>query len=376
MKILIVSHCYCATLSVGAKRIVALKKFLESEGFHVDVITANWQGKRDPNVVYLGEDIPVKVKNRKSRVPLSGYMRTIDKTLFSKFFYRAIKLIYLKRNIKYDLIIASYKPAASIFLGVFASFVYKASLVIELRDLMSKFGRKRKLFFVDRIDQFLDKKIVTLADEIVVVSPTQKKYAQDFYQRKINLVFNGTDPAELTAGGAKKIDSSTSIFYSGTLSDHRKLNAVCKHIKNLKGEKKVILRVASAQNPMEYGADPNFTEWLGLVSLRKVYVYQMEADFLLILEGMGQDSVENIPAKIYEYLGARKPIMAFCNANSDIVSILKETKRGSDVVRFDRFCKELELTRELLNEDIVKYTRKFQNAQYLKVINNVIDGTG
>jgi glycosyltransferase involved in cell wall biosynthesis len=381
MRVLIISHYYPPSRSVGAKRTAALKKFLEDKGFFVNVLTANWHGEKDNNTFYLGKEIGVGKESRqnkiiqqkkKFRINLSLYVRSIDKTLFSNFSYNAVRFIYKNRDAKYDVIISSYKSSASVFLGVFASIIYKTPLIIEFRDLMSNFGRKKKVFLLDYIDRFIDKRITNFAKEVVVVSPTAKKYAQDFYRRDVNLVFNGIDKEELRRVSAEKNDNFITIFYSGTLSEHRMLDIICNHIERLRGEYNIILKVASAQNPIEYGGNPIFTEWLGLIPLHDVYINQSQSDFLLMLEGMGADSVENIPAKLYEYLGARKPIMAVCNPDSDIVSLLHETKSGSSVIDFYHFRDMLKKTWDLSDDDVEKYTRNFQNTQYLNIINSVI----
>ena len=55
MRVLIISHYYPPSKSVGAKRVVALKKFLEGRGFIVYVLTANWQGEKEDGTFYLGK---------------------------------------------------------------------------------------------------------------------------------------------------------------------------------------------------------------------------------------------------------------------------------------------------------------------------------
>ena len=381
MRVLIISYYYPPSKSVGAKRVYALKKFLESKGFIVNLLTANWSGERDSDTFYLGKEISASKESQQNKTPqqkkgirinLSRYIRSIDKTLFSSFLYNAVRFIYKNKNTKYDVIISSYKPSASIFLGVISSIVYKTPLIVEYRDLMSNFGRKKKVFLLDYIDRLIDKKITNFAKEVIVVSPTAKKYAQDFYRRDVNLVFNGIDKREIERATTTTNNDFITIFYSGELSEHRTLNVICNHIERLKGEKNIILKVASAQNPIDYGGNPNFVEWLGLIPIKDVYMHQAQSDFLLILEGMKQDSVENIPAKLYEYLGARKPIMAVCSSNSDIVSLLRETKSGSSVVDFYHFLDMLKKTWDLSYVDVEKYTRDFQNTQYLNIIHSVI----
>ncbi len=381
MRVLIISHYYPPSNSVGAKRVVALKKSLEGSGFIVNVLTANWQGEMKVGTFYLGRKMGATIEGRQSNkiqqtskltINLSSYVRSIDKTLLSSYFWSAVKWIYKNRREEYDVIISSYKPSSSIFLGAFASFLYKTPLIAEYRDLMSNFGRKKKVFLLDCIDRVIDRKINNFAKEVVVVSPTAKKYAEVFYKRDVKLVFNGIDIENIENSSAVKDANCLTIFYSGTLSEHRTLDIICDHIENLKGERSIILKVASKQNPIDYGGNPCFTEWLGLIPIHDVYKYQSQADFLLMVEGMGEDSVENIPAKLYEYLGARKPIMAVCNPNSDIISLLHETKSGSNVIDFYHFHGMLKKTWNLSHDDVQKYTRDFQNTQYINIINNVI----
>ena len=115
MRVLIISHYYPPSRSVGAKRTAALKKFLEDKGFFVNVLTANWHGEKDNNTFYLGKEIGVSKESRqnkiiqqkkKFRINESLYVRSIDKTLFSNFSYNAVRFIYKNRDAKYDVIIS------------------------------------------------------------------------------------------------------------------------------------------------------------------------------------------------------------------------------------------------------------------------------
>jgi hypothetical protein len=383
MNILIISYYYFPSNAVGAKRSSALKKYLDKEGFCVDVITSNRTGHKEDGIFYLGKekaaspsDTKINGKSQdkiKFKISPSLYFRSIDKTLASSFFWSSIKWIKDSRNRKYDVIIASYKPASNIFLGILASCIFKAPLINEYRDLMSKFGRKKKIFFIDYIDRMLDKQINKFASEIVVVSPSAKKYAEDLYKKDVNLIFNGIDKDNKKNSNKELRHSEClTIFYSGTLSDHRTLYLISEHINKYRDKKNIILKIASKQNPIDYGGNPAFTEWLGLIPLSDVYKYQSESDFLLMIEGMGEDSVENLPAKLYEYLGARKPIIATCNSNSDIISLLRETKSGLNINSYSDFVKSMESEWDLSPNNVKKYNRDFQNSQYLDLINKSV----
>ena len=58
---------------------------------------------------------------------------------------------------------------------------------------MSRFGRKRKIFFINYIDRLIDRVMKGFSSEIVIVGRTAKKYAEKNVKREINLIFNGID---------------------------------------------------------------------------------------------------------------------------------------------------------------------------------------
>ena len=48
----------------------------------------------------------------------------------------------------------------------------------------------------------------------------------------------------------------------------------------------------------------------------------MECDLLLVTQGKTQSVSGRLPAKVFEYLGARKPILAIGQKNSDLEKLL------------------------------------------------------
>ena len=378
MKVLLVSYYFSPAVAIGVKRPLSLFIQLKNRGHSARAIAANWKGEKLDDVTYLGsiriENISASNSTRKKRFNLSAYIRSFDKTMCTSFLLSSVVHILTNRKQRPDVIVASYKPMASVAVGIFASVIYRRPLIIEMRDLISIFGRKKRLLFLDFMDRMFDRLCMKFAAEIVVVSPTAKLYAEKFYKRKVHLIYNGIEESELNQHTKRNNQSqrAITIFYSGNLSDARRLENVCGYIKEHRGRRPIIFRVASAQNPENFGANNGEVDWLGFISREKVYEHQRKSDYLLILEGHGQESTENIPAKLYEYLGTNKPILADCNLDSDIVKILLETQHGCCISTQAKFDMSLGADWQLSLDSVSEFTRKFQNERYINLLETVV----
>jgi len=360
IKVLIISYYFPPSNSVGAVRMGALYNFLIKHGYEVKIICFDENSTSNP--------INKTVKNKSiKKLRLSQYFRSIDKTVFSKFTFTNLKKIISYRN-KYDIIICSYKPIASIILGIILKILSnKTKLFIEYRDLISQFGRKRKTFFFHKFDQLIDRFYSSFADELISVSPTSRIKAEKFYQRKVNLIYNGID---FRKDYYRAPSGILKILYSGSLSEVRNLKLITDHI--LKSNLDIELIIASNENPKLFNGDFEFVKHVGFISREALENKIKEVDFLLILEGFDKDSEENIPAKIFEYLSYNKPIMANCSPNSEIIKILKETESGMNINDFKDFDKLLRIKNFKVNKNIDLYSRENQFFKYINLINENI----
>ena len=352
LNILLISYYFPPSTAIGAVRVNALFSFLKRYGHNVKVISANFKTKND---------VTIK-KNRVGFHP-SKYFRSIDKTIFSLYTLNNLKKLK-KLSGKFDIVISSYKPIASIILGIFYKINNKKSkLFIEQRDLISLFGRKKRIFPLHIIDKTIDKFFLSFADEIIVVSPSSMRKADVFYKKKTNLIFNGIDKLK---NYHKPIFDKIKILYAGNLSSVRNLNRICKHI--ITCEKDIELIIASKENPKFFGGDHDFIKYKGFVNRDKLDTLIKEVNFLLILEGFDSDSEENIPGKLFEYLSFNKPIMANCSENSEIMKILSETQAGKNINKFSDFIDYIEAKQFKTNDSLKKYYRDYQLKKYLNLL--------
>lgn len=170
----------------------------------------------------------------------------------------------------------------------------------------------------------LERKVVRTADQVVTVSPPITRQLQQLRGSKppeVETVFNGFDPVvEYRNAGGPLHPGKTTILYSGTFFSRRKpdtfLQALGDQLARQPGLRdKVRVRFRCALDGEassmigRLGLDET-VEVLPPIPFEEIKREQQRADgFLLVLErGPGADIM--VSQKIFEYLGAKKPIFA------------------------------------------------------------------
>ena len=391
MNILLISYFFDPCPAIGAKRWSGFfNASQEDESNNVTVITANWEGEKhlNPNVIYLGDPItytpPKSINKEFTLLDIIKHptlaLRSIDATVFDKWIEHAKSWINQNNSNNYDMIIASYAPVSSILIGNYAKSVFQASLVIDLRDLISIQGQKITLPIITVIDNFLDKFITKDIDLFLTVSPTCNKKATLFYKKPTHTIYNGfaSPIAEKMLHLSLKNKSRIVILYTGTLGKTRnpkKILSILDLFASKNNSKSIIVKFASQDSPYDFIEQYNFQnitiDWLGYLNKNQINQEKNNADILLLLEDQTEKGNENLTGKIYEYMEAKKPIMASCHANSDIVKLLHMTSMGNLIENIDDCENFFSLEKEISTDSINFYTYLVQYKELLKVLERV-----
>ncbi len=147
------------------------------------VLTTNWKGEKqeNENIHYLGDELQytpsTSINKEYSALDILLHptiaIRSVDRSLFSQWLKDVKKWIDTNRDKKFDYIISSYGPVASVTAGSYAKKVFKVPLIIDLRDLISIQGQKKKIFGFNFFDECFDKFITK--DAFLTVSETCHK---------------------------------------------------------------------------------------------------------------------------------------------------------------------------------------------------------
>ncbi len=347
MRILLITFYFPPYNTIGSIRTGKFAKYLHSNGHDVRVLTAESlplpddltlevpadqvKPSRWVNVNYLPE---LATGGRKS-VSVKGYAS--GSTIISKlgklykevtnfpdeavgWIYSAYKMgVQLIIEKKPDIIYASATPYSSLIIAHLLSKRFSIPWVAELRDLW--IGNQNyqysnfRLFF----EKKLERKILETATTHITVSNSWADALRANYSQPVHIIQNGFDPDDYPVEFKQTIGFSEDlvISYTGLLvPKYRDPIPLFEAIKSLRHDGKRIkvnfygrYSESVTSSIVKYDLiDQVFLH--PTVSHQESIKLQVQSDILLLLLWNDSEVKGNLTGKLYEYLGARRPILA------------------------------------------------------------------
>ena len=239
-----------------------------------------------------------------------------------------------------NAIISSFSPVTSHLIAKELKIKYKIPWIADLRDLWSQnhnyhYGRLRKF-----LDRRLELKTLSVADALVTVSPLWAEELRALHKREVvYTITNGFDPDKMNKGQID-LTSKFTITYTGVIytgkQEPSKLFAALKDLisDGTINPKDVEVRfygpeiVWLSSEIEEYGLSA-IVKYYGMQPQEIAFEKQRESQLLLLLNWNDPRVSGWYPQKVFEYLGARRPILAIGGFGNDVVDrLLDETKGG------------------------------------------------
>ncbi|MDN3724012.1 glycosyltransferase family 4 protein [Aequorivita sp. SDUM287046] len=187
----------------------------------------------------------------------------------------------------------------------------------------------------ERRHKELEASVLKSADIITVTSPTTKKEFETITSTPIEIITNGFD-------NSKEIDFELDCLFSishiGSLLSERNpevlwkvLSEICKESKTFKNDLMLKFAGAVSDEVKKSLESLNLLEncsFLGYISHSEALRLQRESQLLLLVEINSAETRAIIPGKLFEYLAAKRPIIALGPKESDIEGIIDETQSG------------------------------------------------
>lgn len=400
MKVLIITYYWPPAGGSGVQRWLKFVKYLQEFGIEPVVYTvenANYL-KQDAsllNEVPKGIEIlkqPIweptallfwkKSKQQTkgiSNVSKGGFLSFIRGNFFipdPKVFWVKPSVSYLQKyldNHTIDVIISTGPPHS---MHLIAEKLHQKNTVKWLADFRDPWSDLyynkdfNQLAFAKNKNKRLEERILRNSDCILTVSNSLKEELEKT-AKKVEVITNGFDD-EFSASNNVILDIKFSISYIGLLPKQsnpkllfKVLKGLCKESEIFKKDLKLnFIGDISEEVKVEILAnklDEN-TDFVGYVSHQEAIAYQNKSQVLLLLIPNVKNNEGILTGKLFEYLKAKRPILAIGPEKGDLATILQETNSGV-IVNFD--------AEEKLKLEIVALYQKYKEDKLTVNFSNI-----
>ena len=272
---------------------------------------------------------------------------------------------------------------------------YEILWVVDLTDLWSQnhdyhYSPLRRV-----LDRKLELKTLSGADALVTVSEPWAEKLRTLHQGKpVYAITHGFDPKEVNIPPAK-LTSKFTITYTGTIytrrQDPTKLFAALRDLVSEKvldrGDVEVRFygtKLAWLDKEIKRYGLSDIVKQYGRVSKEVALEKQRESQLLLLLDWDDQSEKGVYSGKVFEYLGARRPILATGGSYDNVVhKLLAETGSGihsTNIVDIKRTFAELYQEYKLkgavdyngMEREVNKYSHREMARKFSEVLNRLV----
>lgn len=372
-RVLILTYYWPPAGSSGVQRWLKFVKYLREFGWEPIIYTAN-----NPEAAAfddsLKNDVPDGIKVIRRNVPepykiykfitgnkgknlgvgfttvgskKSGVLNKLAIWIRGNFFIPDARMFWIRPSTKFltkylkenpvELIISTGPPHSLHLIANNLKKKYNVPWIADFRDPWTEiyFYKSLKLTpFADSIQKRLELKVLRNADINVVVS---KSMANSFKQKGINnieVITNGYDHTDYDFEAM--VDSKFSLVHIGTIPPDSNSPLFWKALSRMVDSDSVfkenlVLRFvgdidSSVADLLEKNDLLKYVERVTYKPHSEIPYYQKQAQVLLVL--IPSHSKEILTGKIFEYLAAKRPIMAIGPAGGDLESLLSEIAVG------------------------------------------------
>jgi glycosyltransferase involved in cell wall biosynthesis len=377
MRVLIISYFFPPFNNMGAVRLGKTAKYLMKLGHDIRVVTADSQPFQPTLPVEIPRDHVVSTKwininkpaeiiaGGSDRVAAKGHelplrshrvvngLRFLYRTLYKSlaafpddqvgwlpFALRAASALI--RGWTPDLIFGSGPPHTSLLIAHRLAHVFRIPWVAELRDLWAESHYYELPEWRRRLDDRLELRTLRTAGGLITVSEPLAEVLRAKYHMPVGVILNGFDPDDYPSRpNASSPNDGLRIVYTGMLMwagarrgmDPTPLFEALRQLGPRGDKVRLVLygrRLAEARAMAMSKGVEHLVEIHDQVPYRTALRIQQEADILLIFLWNNPDERGVYTGKLFEYIGARRPILAIGPQDNVAADLIQ--KQGAGVV--------------------------------------------
>ena len=267
--------------------------------------------------------------------------------------------------------------------------------VADFRDLWTENHYARATSPLRRkLDRAMEAKLLAAADALVTVSDTWAEALRRLSggRKRVVVIRNGFDPVEIAPITVSKADRWT-VTHVGTFYGSRQdPSPFLKVLARLIGDGRIArdqvrFNVVGGEDPFVRERVREFqledvTTWVGVVPHGESLSHQVNSSLLLLIIREEAANAGLIPGKLYEYLGARRPILGIVPRHFEAAEIIRRAGAGivcdaTDEVALERCLLDSYsafrsgMPSMKLDGDLSPYERRAQAGQLAALLSDV-----
>jgi glycosyltransferase involved in cell wall biosynthesis len=340
-KLLILTYHFPPSSAAGSFRMLGFTERLPEFGWN-GVVVAPPRLPWDPTDEVLLGRVPSETAVYRPAYPVGWFWKPLRKAFpYGAWLpFAAVRCYQAIRDHRPDVVLTSGPPHAVHLLGRHLHRRTGLPWVADFRDPWVAGDPSQTRRKVPLWEEKAELSVMREADAIVANTPRACDFLSQSYPQfasKMTSITNGYDPEAFEANPILPLSGSTiEIIHTGTIYLNRSpipfLQAVEQvDLATLAGR---MLRVrfigdvvsTDEKNEIEkkiYGVSNASVSMEDQVPYLQSAKAMVQADILLLLDTPGR--LAGVPAKLYEYIGANRPILALAELDSDVAWVLRES---------------------------------------------------
>lgn len=303
---------------------------------------------------WAGRFLKKDVKRISSGVITAEKQGLLERVLLwvrGNFFIPDARVLWVKPSVTYlgelleretiDMLITTGPPHSLHLIGLALKKKYGIKWVADFRDPWTSIGYHDKLKLgrsARKKHRQLERMVLNAADKVIVTSMTTASEFGQITKKPIVVVTNGYDP-NIYAVDPPPVEPGFVISHIGSMLSGRNPVALW-HVlgemiaENVRFREQFCLRLVGVVSPdvlqslKKYGLEP-YLEQVAYVAHSEAVRYQQTSQLLLLVEIDSEDTRGILPGKLFEYIAARRPILAIGPAGWEAGDIIRETGAGA-----------------------------------------------
>lgn len=369
MRILLVSYFFPPYNTIGAVRVGKTAKYLRELGHEVRVLTARDQPLQPTLPTEVPEADVIRTPwinvNRPAELLLGGRRRVAARGYAAPSALRSVvsKLGHWYRTLvnfpdgqigwlpfavwagsrllaewRPDVILASSKPVTSLLVAARLARQHAIPWVAELRDLFVDDSRYVCPRWRRALETRLERWTLDSATALVTVSQPYVEHLVERFHKPTEAILNGFDPHVLGEYALEpQPNDMLNLAYTGMVyNDSQDVTPLLKALALLKGTRPAVKvrfygrYLDTVQQLADRHGVGEFVEVHDSVAYEQSLAIQRQADVLLMLLTTGSQPLLRgvYTGKLFEYIGARRPILAIGETDNVAAELIGDRQAG------------------------------------------------